>query len=244
MKKSIILIIIFSLSPYTSTAQVDKDRIKASALFYICNYVDWPNNSEFKNFSIGILGENEILENELSLIAKNKLIKKKIIKINTLENITSINNFQVLYVDEKYNGSIKELFSIAQSKNILLVTNELNEPLYSMINFVFNKKTNKIGFEVNKQNLILTNFDYSDELLLYGGSVLDIKELYKTTQELLNKNTQKVAALEIENKKKESEIIEKNASIQNLQNMIFESSRTLEKLNDSTVIQQQKIAQQ
>lgn len=232
-KTKALLIIILILSNLGLHAQVDKNRIKASVLYYICNYVEWKPGAEFGSFRIAILGNNTVLTDELQLIARNKKLKNKPIEIINLQNFAQRSDIQVLFINEEFNEQISEIFSYAGKRNILLVSNELNAPLYSMINFMYNAKTEKIEFQVNKQNLILAGFDYNEEILLYGGNVLDIKELYRNTQEQLLSTSQLIEQLNAEKLAIGNQLAETQKKMQALQNQIGKKTLELSLLIDS-----------
>jgi len=228
-----LLIFTIILANLTLSAQVDKNRIKASVLYYICNYVEWKPGAEFSSFRIAVLGNNTILTDELQLIARNKKLKNKPIEIISVQNYAQHSDIQVLFINEEYNEQISDIFTFAGKKNILLVSNELNAPLYSMINFIYNAKTEKIEFQVNKQNLILAGFDYNEEILLYGGSVLDIKELYRNTQEQLLSTSQLIQQLNAEKQAIGNQLAQTDKEMKALQYQISKKSVELSQLMDS-----------
>lgn len=53
---------------------------------------------------------------------------------------------------------------------------------FTVINLIKDEATSKISFLVNKQNIISARLDYKPELLIYGGTELDVRELYIATQ--------------------------------------------------------------
>jgi len=232
MFKKIFIAIIFFLIAFPGFSQVNEDRLKASMLYYISDFIIWPANKK-PVFSIGILGKNEIVKGELSLIAKSKKMKGKLIVIREYNTIQEIENVDLLYVNTSLNKEMSEISPVIRAKGILLVTDKMENNLLTMINFVNVEGNSKIAFEVNKQNLILAGFDYQEELLLYGGTEVDIKELYRATRKLLEEESSNVAILSQENLEKQNEIIVKNRQIEVLEKNIQSANDTLVRLNDT-----------
>jgi len=240
MIKKLIIGLILVTATLSVFSQVNEDRLKASMLYYISDYIIWPANKK-PVFAIGILGKNDIIKDELSLIAKSKKIKGKTIEISEYNTIQEIQNLDMLFISSALNKDIPELFPELANRGILLVSDKMENNLFTMINFVEKEGSSKIAFLVNKQNLILSGFDYKAELLLYGGTEVDIKDLYRATQKKLEKESSNVASLQTENQKKQSEITSKNKQIGILEINIQAANDTLLSLNDTIRIQNQHI---
>lgn len=240
MIKKILIAFLLILTVSPAFSQVNEDRLKASMLYYISDYIIWPANKK-PVFSIGILGKNQIVKDELSIIAKTKKMKGKLIVIREYTTVQEIENIDLLYVNEAFNKNLNEIWPVIKGKAILLVTDKMDNNLFTMINFIAVEEDSKIAFEVNKQNLILAGFDYQEELLLYGGTEVDIKELYRATRKLLEEESSNVAVLQDENSKKQNEIINRNKQIVVLENHIQNANDTLLRLNDTIRIQNQNL---
>lgn len=234
MKKVILTILLFWGNLHLVFSQITEDQIKASMLYLICEYIEWPKDKTSQNFSIGILGNKASLYNELKLIAQNKKqLKGKNIGLQSLEINNIPSTINVLWVPAQFHEQIETLLKHCQTNSILMVTEELDNKVFSVINIYFNPQKQSVNFEVNKQNLILSKFNYRDELLLYGGNIIDVKELYQSTQSLLEEETRKVNKLSGQILEKDKEIESKNRQILSLNTDIEKSKRTLTGLADS-----------
>jgi len=242
IKKFIIcfLLVFYSISVFS---QINEDKLKASVLFYIAGYINWPSGTSQTNFNIGIFGKNISIKEELTLISQRKKINGKLIVIQDLESIQDLQKFDLLFVCKTQNNQVESIFQSAITKGILVVTDEMQNNLFTMINFKKNKENNEIGFEINKQNIILAKLDYQSDLLLYGGTELDIKELYRATQKLLETEKTNVALLKNENQQIQLEINEKNNQISKLEKNITKANLILFTLNDTIKLQKQNISQ-
>lgn len=242
IKKLLFIIVILQISTATFS-QVSEERLKVAVIFNLANYFTWQKPN--KTFTIGYYGKNEATKNELQNIAKNRKIKDANIVIKDIVNIQDINNINILYVANEFNITVPELFQITVEKEILLVTEYMNNNLYSMINFIENETDNKkLAFSVNKQNILLAKLTYKPELLLYGGTEVDVKNLYREIQNLLAVERQNVKTLKEENDGIEKEILKKNEQIQELEKNILKANNIFLSLNDTISIQKTSIKTQ
>jgi C4-dicarboxylate-specific signal transduction histidine kinase len=199
----------YMLSGSTLRAQITEDKVKANIIYHISDFVVWPDNNKEESFHIVVLGDRPELTDELTLIAnKKKKLRMSINVTSQMEQKIPVST-HVLFVDKAYYDNIETILAYCKNNQILLITDELNDRLKTVINLTKTKNKN-ISFEVNKQNLILSHLNYSNELLLYGGSELDVKDLYFQTQNLMDSisNQLKIEAIKI--KKLESIVESKN----------------------------------
>lgn len=243
MKKKLLFIFLMMLANTSSFSQISEEKLKVVVLFHLANYFTWQKSSE--EFTIGYYGNNPAIKNELQNVAKSKKIKGKNIIIKEIITNQDIDNINLLYVGNELNNAVPELFQISEEKGILLVTEYMNNNLYTMINFIENETDSKrLAFKVNKQNILLAKLDYKPELLLYGGTEIDIKNLYKEIQILLEGERQNVRALKQENDQIGHDILEKNELITNLEKNIQKANNVFLTLNDTIDIQKKSIQTQ
>jgi len=230
-------IVFYLFFPLSSNAQLTKERIKASMLYYLCDYIEWPeNSSQEKTFNIGLLGADKGFSKELDKIArKGKQLHGKILNVQEVSSQDIPDNLHVLYLGKAYHGMASEVLSHCRENAILMVTDEMNNRVLTVINFYFSFKTNSIRFQVNKQNLLLSKLNYKDEILLYGGTLLDVKDLYTSTQKELQEHAHRVEMLKTDVQKKAGELEEKNEKISILNDEIGTGKKVLRWMSDSIV---------
>lgn len=237
-----ILVLFVLLFSGNLIAQVDQEKIKASMLYYLCDYITWPQpKNNFKQFNIAVLGGKPEFSDELKRIARSgKKIHNKNINLEIATETNLNPNFHVLYVGQKHHSKIKEYLTFCKENNILMITEELNNQVFTAINFFYNPQKQAINIQVNKQNLILSKLDYDDEILVLGGNLLDVKELYQATQELLEAEARKVQQFEQQIKEinrtlsqKNQELVTRNQEIIFLNKNIANSQQKLSVMLDS-----------
>ena len=246
-----LLIICNSLDSYcqtVSSGDVDNEEAaKAILLFYVSNLIEWPNSDTIENINIGVQSEETSFTEELREISKNYKINNKPVTVITVDEYKDPKNIHVIFIDKSYHKDIDQILNYCQEHRIIQVTDQLEKKKYTVINFVKDEESDDYGYEVNKENLQATNISYQDELLLYGGNLNDLRELYSAAKSLLKNEAEKVFELSKDIAVMNSELETKNVSIDSLTNQISIKKDTLADLmatineQSNSLLQQKKI---
>ena len=240
VKKILLLILLLSTISFHSYSQISEDRLKANILFFIADYFTWP--TEIDTLTIGFYGDKHAISDEILRVAKIKKIKGKSVEVREISKLDEIKGINLLFICDNYTSDMAEIFPIATENSILLISEYQKNNLYTMINFVSNEANKKkIAFELNKQNITSAKLTFKNELLLYGGTEVDIKNLYRDIQKLLDNERQNVADLQKINNLKQLEIAERNNQIITLENSINNANQLFASLNDTILIQRQNV---
>jgi signal transduction histidine kinase len=189
MKKKMIvsnpLLIFFcffiSISFSSNAQQLGSDKIKALYLYNFIKHVNWPNEDNKTSYIVGVYGDEafaQLLSNTLS----KRIIKNKSVTIIPIKNIQAGKKTDLLFVATNRNNELAAIASTLRSSETLLITDNSADKHNVMINMVNNAENSNISFEVNKSNIVLEHLRMSDELLLLGGTELDIATLYRETE--------------------------------------------------------------
>ncbi len=229
MNKYYLLIIIFFLTFLSSTAQqYTGDEVKSAYIFNFGKYVKWDNEEKTDTFKIGVFEEDSSMYRTLEKMVKISSVKEKPVSVLHFKNVIDITATQILYVSNEYNYEIEKIFEKIQGNNTLLITNKCAKQEFVMINFLPEKKET-ICFEINKMNITDNNLIALPELLLIGGTEIDVRELYKETEKELQTEKEKVEQSEIEIKRQKEEIQKQNEEISRKQVLISEQQEKINK---------------
>lgn len=189
--------LLFLLIHWNASAQVDSKKIKATILFQICEYISWSEGKESETFTIGVFDSPEMFTEDIEFLAKIKQIKLRKVDIKKLNSSNTLDDFHVLVIQENsIKSQPKELYLTCIEKGILLITDESTTPEYSMINLKYNRVEGNVNFEINKKGLDNAGLKYKDELLLHGGTIIDIRNLYRESKVQLETEVEKVSNLQ------------------------------------------------
>jgi signal transduction histidine kinase len=174
------------------SAQPTYPQLKSAFILQFANNITWKNETEIKTFRIGVLSENSDTYNALSEVAKDKKIRNKPVEILLLKRTSKLTDLQLLYVSKSAIENIDHTYAEIERKNILLVTEACSESQYVMLNLLYNPVSKKISFEINKANLIIEDFTINPELMLLGGTEIDIREMYRLMKQRLDEEKNNV----------------------------------------------------
>lgn len=189
-------------------------NMKAILIYQFAKYTTWENEDAIEEYKFGIYGEDAELLKELKTLESVNL-KNKPIKVIHFTNSDDISDIQLLYVTQNSNIELKKIQKATGRKNTLLITDQCKNTNLIMINLL-PLKDNKIEFEVNKANLYHEGLNVSPEILLLGGTEVDIAELYKESQKSLVELTEEIEDLNNEMEKQKEEIEKGKEEIENL----------------------------
>ncbi len=176
---------------------------------YIYNFaknVYWQNEDSLENFHFLIVGGDENIVREMQELSKTKILRNKHITVSHAAELGKIKDVQLIFVTKEKINSTVAIFDRIEGKNILLVTDGYSDKRLIMINFLPSGNDGKVRFEINKANILNQHLAVLQDIILLGGSEVDVASLYREGQESLRK-------LQMHSESLESIIQEKSAEI-------------------------------
>ncbi|OQY03315.1 MAG: hypothetical protein B6I20_05220 [Bacteroidetes bacterium 4572_117] len=231
-------------------SQISYETSKAVLIYQFAKNISHKNEKEIKKYKICFLGNDFETYQELKKIVINNKIKGKSVELSAINSLNKLPDVQILYIDKNWSKKVEEVWYKIETKNILLVTEQCSDAKYVMLNILYKPGQKSISFEINKANIIIENLSFNQELLLFGGKEVDIRELYKNIKQQLEKEKQDIVQYKELIKKQTEELqtlhkqTEKlNTDIGNLLEKISKSEGKLNNLADSLKSQQIKLSE-
>ena len=182
------------------SAQYTKEQLKTAYIFNFAENIKWKNESDMPEFTISVLGDSESILKELRTFSEGEKIKNKPIRIKSSNNINDLLSSQIIYIPKEQNKNIETLYNATKESDLLLVTDNLDDKQYVMINFIY-KDDDRIHFELNEKTIADHDLSVLPDMVLLGGTNLDVQELYKKSQSnLLTKQEQLEEQQKLSNK--------------------------------------------
>ncbi len=216
------------------SAQTIYPQLKSAFVLQFANNVTWANENEIEVFKIGILGNDPETYSALKEVAQKTQRRNKPIEIIRGNAVREMNGVQLLYVSHSKVDEIKDIWSDIEKKNILLVSENCSESQYVMLNMVYDQKSESISFEINKANLIIENFTINPELLLLGGTEVDIRDMYRKMRQMLA-SEKKIADSQRQKVDEQTKIINEQTNKIEEQNKVTEDLRKRTKELESVI---------
>lgn len=161
---------------------LNKEKITASYLYNFAKNIEWPNQASMTSFSIAVYGNNNpALMSELAVMEGRIKLDNLPIRIAQVNNIGALGGFNLVYIEQANAKAVADIYDALEGKPILIVTESYNNKQLVMINLV-TTGNDRLKFEVNKSNIINHGLVPLPELILNGGTEIDVAKLYREGQ--------------------------------------------------------------
>ena len=189
MKKIIFIIclLIFGfigISMSIRAQQVSRDVAVSAYIYNFAKNIQWQNEDSINEFHFLIIGQDENILQELTTLSKTKNIRNKPIRVSSTLSLNEIDKAQLIFVTKGNEENLLNIFDRVEGKNILIVSDNYKNKKIVMINFLDSKEGNLL-FEINKANIINQHLDIMQDMILLGGTEIDVAELYREGQQSL-----------------------------------------------------------
>lgn len=246
MKQRLFFFLFFSVISIAVFAQTE-NKFKAALLLKFMEHIEWPESQYIDTFKLCIVSDNKASSEILNNMIDVKRIKNKPLKIISIQSITKIPFAQMYYLSFDDKSIIKMIVDRLKGSGTLFVTENSPYEDIKMINIV--SLVNKaITFEIRPTNLQNYGLLASPDIIVMGGSEIDLVKLYKETQRNLDIERKRIEIknAELSRLQKKLETTQKGLDIQNKElekhNRIIEKQYTiLNSQKDSLLIQKNKL---
>jgi len=196
------------------------DDLKSVFIIRFAQNITWPNEQKLDSFRIGFYQEDSLIVNRIRQLEKYTTVRNKPIKCIYLKSYdySEIKEVQALYLNEFRTFSLSKLKKSIGVNPILVISNNSYSKSFIMINFLYDlTKSTRLSFETNKRNISANGMELDPSILLLGGTEIDLRNLYRISEDSLRKEKTKVEEQLKMIKNQELRIIEqlKDIEIQN-----------------------------
>ena len=230
-----------------SQSSISDEELKAAYIFNFIKNIEWPNESSIEKFSVAFYGQDTGVEEKLRSGVRGKLVRGKKISVERVRDIANVGKFQVVFLESDDRSVLTNINDQITGDSVLLVTDRVAVSQYIMINFVYPDEQ-RIAFEVHRPNIVAENLKILPELLLLGGTELDVAELFKASEQAITQLRESLAAqkrelssvtdtlrektIEIEVRK--AELQEKSSEVTAVQSQLNELTKSYQSLQASS----------
>lgn len=174
----------FGLNTSIRAQQVNREIAISAYIYNFAKNIQWQNEDSINEFHFLIIGHDENILHELITLSKTKTIRNKPIRVSSATTLSDINNVQLVFATKGNEENLVNLFDRIEGKNILMVSDNYQNKQIVMINFIDSKEGNLL-FEINKANIINQHLGIMQDMILLGGTEIDVAELYREGQQSL-----------------------------------------------------------
>ncbi len=197
INRNVLLLLFFiqfvSCSLYAQEYQ--RHELIGAYVYNLTKNMQWENEENIPEFHFLILSSDQKIIDEFRKLARIKTLRNKPIEITASESLASPEQFQLIFLSKENEELLPGIFDKIEGKNILLISNGYADKRLIMINFI-EKEDKKIQFEINKANIINQNLSIMPDVVLLGGTEIDVAKLYKESQVSLRSMQKEMDKLE------------------------------------------------
>lgn len=225
--KSLLLCAFFFLLS-ANAQQLNKEQIKVAYIYNFLKHINWPNEEKKPHFILGVYQDKNFF-NLLKNSFENKQVKNKSISVLFITDLKQANTNDLLYIPQKFNNQLAQIAGQIRGSQTLLVTDNSTDKHNAMLNIVDSDDNNAITFEVNKSNIVYEKLTTSAQLLLLGGTELDIAYLYRQTEQAMQLTRAREASLNAELANQQSKLSKTNVRLSKLNQDLQHSANEIKK---------------
>jgi signal transduction histidine kinase/ActR/RegA family two-component response regulator len=158
---------------------LDAARVKAVLVARCLEYVGWPDSADSKELRIGLLGVDAAASRAFEEMVGGVSVAGRKVRILRLSGARNLRRVHVLYAGASLAAEGPAIWKAIERKKVFLVTDGFPDRKYVMLNLVADPSRSRIKFEVNRANALVEGFAVSPELLLLGGTEIDVRAVYR-----------------------------------------------------------------
>ena len=184
-----------------------------------------------------VASKNETLKNMFLMLASRKQLKNKNLEVLIYDENKNYKNIQAIYIGTSFDEIYEKVFFEYEKENTLFISDGYEDKKQVMINLI--KDETKITFEINKANILNRSLEISPNLILLGGTEIDVAKLYKTSQDALKEQKETISSLNQKIETKNTELNSKISSIEEQKILITKQTKNIKNYEDKLDTQTQ-----
>ena len=175
-----------------SYANYNKDEVVAALIYRISQNVTWPNQESLKEFRFALYENKTISKQRIyQSVERSGKIKNLPIRVSFESNFSKLSSYQAIYISNPKKINMQAVFQKIKGLPILVFTLDFDDQNLMMIN-IETLENDRIYFEYNKANILLHNLHLDPNIILLGGSEIDVAKLYKENLNEVEKMQEKL----------------------------------------------------
>lgn len=186
--KYIALLIVVSISVSQNTfSQNTRTEILGAYIYNFAKLSSSPKQDKLKTYNITLISSNNEIIKEFQKIERNLKVNNKSITLTVVANAKiNFQNSCLIFIATDKTAFYNTIYDKTKGLEVLLVSENYKDKRKILLN-LYDSKSNKLLFEINKGNIYQRKITIDNKVLLLGGTEIDLVKLYLNSQNRLNK---------------------------------------------------------
>lgn len=164
------------------------EEVKAALLVQVVKNLSWPSEQNRQSLTISVWDDQAVF-NSLKYI-ENSQVRGMLLKVADVTRLESLINTDIIYIPFDQLDQLSAIASAMRGTQTLIVTENSASLHNVMINLLVEENAStetRLQFQINRPNIIYEGLTIQPDLVLYGGSEIDVAELYYQTERAITK---------------------------------------------------------
>ncbi|MDQ8202156.1 YfiR/HmsC family protein [Pelagicoccus sp. SDUM812003] len=185
--------LLFSLELYA--AQLEREVVTVAYVLSFAKNIEWPGEDRISKFNFLVISDDSGINREMKAMAASRELKGRPIEVTLSESVVVPDDVHLIFITRGLKDLTAPVFDRIQDKGKLLVSDGFDDQRSVMINLI-EDEDQTVKFEINKANIINQGLKVLPDMVLLGGTEIDVAELYRESQDSLRKKEDEVKALQ------------------------------------------------
>lgn len=217
-----IISICFLFIQESSAARIKREEAITAYVLSFAKNVEWPDEDRISRFHFLAISDDPSINREMKAMAESHKIRGKPIKLTLSESVIVPEGVHLIFIARDLKDLAAPVFSRIEGQSKLLVSEGVDDQRSVMINLI-ESKDQTVKFEINKANIINQGLKVLPDMVLLGGTEIDVAKLYKESQDILRLKEDEMKALQ-------ENLNTLNASLRNKESEVEALQRHLDSL--------------
>ena len=226
------VMVFWALLPQLACA-LDSNELKAALLVNFARQIEWPAEANASALNIVLYGDQASLYRILRQGAEGRQVRNLTIAVQETATLSVSSLPTILVLPKLSDSEVSVIAARWRDKPVLLITDQISDRRLTMINFVYPDEQ-RISFEINRPNMTKAGLKTGKDILLLGGTELDVVELFAKAEQALkasqgeSRNLQnQLSSLELRIEKQKKEISQRDLRLQEQQQLMGANEKQL-----------------
>lgn len=249
----ILSLLLFSISfaiNNTYATSSSKANLSAVYIYKLAEHIQWQNSAQKNLYHFHLIDKDNQIEDQLRKISQIKKLHEKELKItrSTSDNIP--NNVDLIFIAKNAIEKYSQIFSVTENTNTLLISDNLKNDRIALIDLQENSDQS-ISFRINKANILNRNLKLNPDIILLGGTEIDVAKLYKeglqnlqSQNQLLNTLKQDVISHEVRGKQLKGDLEKTKSEELRLSQQLLDAGQKIHQQNSEIAKLQKQIGKE
>ncbi|UTA46842.1 YfiR/HmsC family protein [Simiduia sp. 21SJ11W-1] len=218
------MVVTWCVGPSPAAAQ-ERHDIKAALVYNFALHTYWPEE-DGKTLTFALLGAQPSLKSALVSGLAQKRIRAMAVEVVTVDSWQQVNAPAVLVVAPGRLAQLEALLPQAKARQLLVVSDKAVDRSQVMINIVDSAK-GKLSFEINRPNILQASLTLGPDILLLGGTELDVVALFEAKEQELEASESRARELALQLQAANAELAAINRQIRQRTQELAEKAQQL-----------------